>query len=112
MFNVKLTADFFDASGRTKYHDIGLSVLSSAPEILHAPFAEHRAEIGADQLAGANGVIVLTPKVTAATVSQSQDLVGIGRARVVRGRHAYRPRQTASGGRSWAGLRAPAPAYR
>ena len=35
--------------------------------------------IGPEQLAGANGVIVLTPCVTAHSLSASQDLLGIGR---------------------------------
>lgn len=78
-FNLKLTADFFDASGRTKYDDIGLSVLAAAPHITHAAFAAHQPEIGPGQLAGANGVIVLTPKVTAQSVSQAQDLLVVGR---------------------------------
>ncbi len=78
-FHVKLTADFFDATGRTKYEDIGLSVLGAAPHLRQAAFTEHRPEIGADQLTGANGVIVLTPRVTAQTVSQARDLVAVGR---------------------------------
>ena len=78
-FNLKLTADFFDASGRTKYDDIGLSVLAAAPHIAHAAFATHQPEIGPGQLAGANGVMVLTPKVTAQSVSQAQDLLVVGR---------------------------------
>lgn len=78
-FPVKLTADFFDAAGKTKYADIGLSVFSVAPHIAYAPFAEHRPEIGPDQLAGAHGVIVLTPKVTAHSVSQAKDLLVVGR---------------------------------
>ena len=68
-FQLKLTADFFDASGRTKYDDIGLSVLAAAPHIQHAAFAAHSPEITPEQLAGANGVIVLTPKVSAQSVS-------------------------------------------
>ena len=43
------------------------------------PFAEHRPQIGADQLAGANGVIVLTPAVTRDTVAAADDLLAIGR---------------------------------
>lgn len=78
-FHVKLTADFFDASGRTKYQDIGLSVFDGAPHIATAPFAEHKVEIAPEQLAGANGVIVLTPKVTAQTVSQARELLAVGR---------------------------------
>ncbi|MDB6168279.1 MAG: Hydroxypyruvate reductase [Verrucomicrobia bacterium] len=74
-----LTADFFDAAGRTKYEDIGLSVFSAAPHVRFSALAEHRPEIGPGQLAGANGVIVLTPKVTARSVSQARDLVAVGR---------------------------------
>ncbi len=78
-FNVRLTADFFDATGRAKYDDIGLSVFGTAPHIRQAAFADHRPEIASDQLTGANGVIVLTPKVTAQSVSQARDLVAVGR---------------------------------
>lgn len=78
-FPIKLTADFFDAAGRTKYADIGLSVLAAAPHITPTAFAEHRPEIAPEQLAGARGVIVLTPKVTAHSVSQARDLLVIGR---------------------------------
>ena len=38
-FQLKFTADFFDAAGKPKYQDIGLSVLAAAPHIKHAPFA-------------------------------------------------------------------------
>jgi phosphoglycerate dehydrogenase-like enzyme len=78
-FKLKLTADFFDAAGRTKYADIGLSVLAAAPHIARDAFAEHRPEIAPEQLAGANGVIVLTPKVTAHSVSQADELLIVGR---------------------------------
>ncbi|QYM80689.1 hydroxyacid dehydrogenase [Horticoccus luteus] len=78
-FNLKLTADFFDAAGRGKYADIGLSVLAEAPHITTSAFAEHRPEIAPEQLAGANGVIVLTPKVTAQSVAQAGDLIAVGR---------------------------------
>ena len=78
-FNLKLTADFFDAAGKPKYQDIGLSVLSAAPHIRQSPFAVHSPEISPEQLAGANGVIVLTPKVTAKSVSSAKDLLAVGR---------------------------------
>jgi phosphoglycerate dehydrogenase-like enzyme len=42
-------------------------------------FAEHRPQIGADQLAGANGVVVLTPQVTRASVADARDLLAVGR---------------------------------
>ena len=57
-FHLKLTGDFFDAAGRGKYADIGLSVLDAAPHVAVERFAEHRPEIGPDQLAGANAEFV------------------------------------------------------
>src|SRR5436305_7816859 len=79
MFHVALTADFYKPNGEPKFADFGLSVFNDHPHIRVRPFAEHRPQIGADQLRGANGVIVLTPQVTHATVSQADDLLAIGR---------------------------------
>ncbi len=77
-FRVALTSDFFDADDKPKYRDIGLDRFGgTAIEV--APFAEHRAEIGANQLAGANGVIVLTPRVTATSLLNTPDLLAVGR---------------------------------
>jgi phosphoglycerate dehydrogenase-like enzyme len=78
-FQVYQTADFFTASGEPKFADLGLAVLDGQPQIQLRPFAKHRPQIGADQLAGANGVIVLTPQVTKETVSAADDLLAIGR---------------------------------
>jgi phosphoglycerate dehydrogenase-like enzyme len=80
-FRVALTGDFFGADGATRYPDIGLSVFDT-PEprsVEWSKVAEHRTELGADQIAGVHGVIVLTPRVTAQTVSQADDLLAIGR---------------------------------
>jgi phosphoglycerate dehydrogenase-like enzyme len=78
-FRVALTGDFFSADGSTKYPDIGLSVFDGQGHLEWVKFGEHRASIGADQLEGANGVIVLTPSVTALSVSQGRDLLAVGR---------------------------------
>lgn len=78
-FRVVLTADFYDAEGRLKYRDIGLNLLESAPRIEVRRFAEHRAEIEPQQLAGANGAIVLSSRVTARSLSASENLLAIGR---------------------------------
>src|SRR4051812_2488607 len=78
-FRVALTADFYNADGSTKYPDIGLSVFARHAHVSHAPFAEHRKQIGADQLGDANGVIVLTPAVTKETVSHAESLLAVGR---------------------------------
>lgn len=78
-FVITLTADFFDSSGKTKYRDVGLSELAQHPHLAQQVIATHRAVIGSDQIAGANGVVVMTPAVTAETVSRSADLLAIGR---------------------------------
>lgn len=64
-FRVALTADFYDGEGRLKYRDIGLDLLESASHIEVSRFTEHRVEIEPQQLAGTNGVIVLSSRVTA-----------------------------------------------
>lgn len=78
-FRVALTADFHDATGQPKYRDIGLSLLDQAPRISVSPFEQHHPEIQPQQLAGINGVIVLTPRVTAHSLSAANDLLAIGR---------------------------------
>lgn len=78
-FRVALTNDFYDAAGQLKYRDIGLNLLESATSIEVSRFAEHRGEIAAEQLANVNGVIVLSSRVTATSLSDSADLLAIGR---------------------------------
>lgn len=78
-FVVTLTGDFYDATGTPKYRDFGLSVLAENPRIEQRVFQEHRKQIGPDQLAGAHGVIVLTPTVTAQSVSDAGQLLVIAR---------------------------------
>jgi phosphoglycerate dehydrogenase-like enzyme len=77
-FRVVFTGDFTEADGRPRYRDIGLDVFDGT-FIETGWFSEHRAEIGADQLAGANGVIVLTPRVTGASLAGNPDLLAVGR---------------------------------
>ena len=105
-FRVALTGDFFAPDGSTKYPDIGLSVFEGQAQIEWARFREHRAVIGADQVEGANGVIVLTPSVTAQTRRQERRPAGDRpvRRRVRRRRRARRvPRPT------WSSSSPPAP---
>ena len=78
-FIVALTADFYDRSGTPKYQDLGLSVLAASPRIEQRVFAEHRKEIGSDQIGNAQGVVVLTPSVTARTVANAAELLVIAR---------------------------------
>ena len=78
-FIVTLTADFYDSKGASKYRDIGLSLLAEQPHIEHRVFKEHRKQIGADQIGDAQGVIVLTPTVTAESVSKADHLLVMAR---------------------------------
>lgn len=78
-FIVTWTADFYDSQGESKYRDIGCSVLAGHPRIEQRVLQEHRKQIGADQIGDAQGVIVLTPAVTAETVSKSGSLLVIAR---------------------------------
>jgi phosphoglycerate dehydrogenase-like enzyme len=80
-FQVALTGDFFGPDGSTRYPDIGLSVFEDASPrcVVWSKFAEHRPVLGSDQLEGVQGVIVLTPRVTSESVSNSRNLLAIGR---------------------------------
>jgi phosphoglycerate dehydrogenase-like enzyme len=78
-FHVALTADFYCPNGEPKFADFGLGEFAPHPHISVRPFAEHRPQIDADQLAGANGVIVLTPAVTRESLASADDLLAVGR---------------------------------
>jgi phosphoglycerate dehydrogenase-like enzyme len=78
-FQVALTGDFFGSDGRPCYRDLGLSVFEEHSRIAWRPFEEHRPEIGPDQIGDANAVIVLTPRVTAKSVSLNRDLLAVAR---------------------------------
>jgi phosphoglycerate dehydrogenase-like enzyme len=78
-FLVMLTADFYDSAGTPKYRDIGLSQFEKHPHIESRVFKEHRKEIAPDQIGNAQGVIVLTPAVSAQSVSKGEDLLVVSR---------------------------------
>lgn len=78
-FRVDLTADFYDAAGRLKYADVGLDRLTATPGIVVGQLAEHHPEIRPEQLAGRQGVLVLTPRVTSQSLSAAENLLAIAR---------------------------------
>lgn len=78
-FRVDLTADFYDAEGQLKYADVGLDRLSATDGIELGRFVEHRPEISPEQIANAQGLLVLTPRVTAHTLSTARNLLAISR---------------------------------
>jgi phosphoglycerate dehydrogenase-like enzyme len=79
VFHVLMTADFYRADGSPLYRDLGLDVFEATPFVSCRSIAEHRPELGAEQLSGANAAIVLTSRVTAATVTAADDFLAIGR---------------------------------
>ena len=78
-FTVSLTADFYDSDGQPKYRDVGLDRFTGSPRFAVGRFADHRAEIAPEQLTGVNGVVVLTPRVTARSLAGSTDLLVVSR---------------------------------
>jgi phosphoglycerate dehydrogenase-like enzyme len=78
-FRVALTADFYYPDGQPRHRDIGLGLLDGVEGIEVSRFGEHREEITPDQLVGVNGVIVLTPHVTARSLAGASELLAVGR---------------------------------
>lgn len=78
-FRVALTGDFYDSVGELKYRDIGLDLLQSASGIEVHRFTTHEPEIQPDQFAGFHGAIVLSPQVSARSLSASENFLTIGR---------------------------------
>ncbi len=78
-FQISLTADFYDEAGAPKFADLGLGLFDSHKHIRVSKLGEHRTEITPDQLAECQGVIVLTPRVTAGSLTASDNLLAIGR---------------------------------
>lgn len=78
-FRVALTADFYDDNGNSKFDGLGLGVFDGNDHVDVTRLDQHQPEITPDQLSSCAGVIVLTPKVTAASLASSDDLLAIGR---------------------------------
>lgn len=78
-FRVELTADFYDAGGQLKYADVGLDRLTATAGIEVGQLAARQPEIAPEQLAGVQGVLVLTPRVTASSLSMAQELLAVAR---------------------------------
>ena len=78
-FRIALTGDFYDEAGNTRVPDMGLQYLDDDPNAEYFAFEEHCPEIGVDQYGDANAVLVLAPKVTAASLGDATELLAIGR---------------------------------
>ena len=78
-FRIGLTRDFLKPDGTIGFGDIGLNLLAEAPNVTWEFLPEHRPVLGADQIAGFDGLLVLAPKVTAETLSNADQLTIIAR---------------------------------
>ena len=78
-FRIALTADFYDESGAPRYKNFGLDRFNGHEHIAVSRFSDHRTEITSDQLAGKHAALVLTPKVTAGSLTGCEDLLAISR---------------------------------
>ncbi len=78
-FRVAFTGDFQDAAGTPKFREFGLSAFRDQPQIVHHVIREFSAELTAEQIGDANGVVVLTPRVTNRTLRGRSDLLVLGR---------------------------------
>ncbi|MFP4493390.1 MAG: NAD(P)-dependent oxidoreductase [Puniceicoccaceae bacterium] len=76
-FPVKWTADFIQEDGTTKFPDIGRDVLDADPRVEQSFFERHQPEIAPEQIGDARALIVLTPKVTAASLAGAGDLLAV-----------------------------------
>lgn len=78
-FRLALTADFYESNGQLSYRDVGLDVLERDPRLAVERFDTHCGEVEPAQLKGPHGVMVLTPRVTAQSLAQSDTLLALGR---------------------------------
>jgi phosphoglycerate dehydrogenase-like enzyme len=78
-FHVALTGDFFRPDGTPWYREFGAGVLDAEPGIRRSVLSETSREIAPAQLSGVNAVVVLSPRVTAQSVSESHELLAVGR---------------------------------
>jgi phosphoglycerate dehydrogenase-like enzyme len=78
-FRVAFTGDFQDAAGVPKYREFGLATFQNQPQIQHRIIPDCSAELTATQIGDANGVIVLTSRVTRQSIADRNNLLAIAR---------------------------------
>jgi phosphoglycerate dehydrogenase-like enzyme len=78
-FRIALTADFFREDGELVQPDVGLSVIGEATYIDVAAFPNNEKILQPQQIGTAQGVIVRSPRVTAASVETADNLLAIAR---------------------------------
>lgn len=78
-FRVGLTRDFLRADGSFGYGDIGLGLLEAEPGISWEFLPEDTAELRADQVRDYDALLVLAPRITAATLAGAERLAIVAR---------------------------------
>lgn len=78
-FRIAITADFQDEHGQPRYRDIGLDTFAGHSHIVTSGFGKHFPEIQADQLRGCQAALVLTPRVTSASLAGNDQLLCLSR---------------------------------
>lgn len=77
--DVILSADFLDEAGKLVFPDIALETMDSVPASSHRFLPTYHAEYLPEQLAGADVLLSLKPRVTAASLEGNERLVAVGR---------------------------------
>ena len=79
MFHVGLTRDFLMPDGTLAFGDIGLDLLEQARGVKHEFLAENTKELTASQVRDFDALLVLAPRVTAATLDGADRLTVLAR---------------------------------
>jgi phosphoglycerate dehydrogenase-like enzyme len=77
-FRVGLTRDFFNPRGELGFGDIGLALLDDAG-VEWEPLDDHGRELSAGDVAGYDALLVLSPRITAATLTDAERLAVLAR---------------------------------
>ena len=78
-FHIAITADFYDDAGAPRYPDFGLGTFEGHDHIVVSNLSKHHGELTPDQLAGKHAVLVLTPRVTAESLADCDELLAVSR---------------------------------
>ena len=78
-FRVGVTRDFLGPDGRIAFGDIGLSLLDRHPGVSWEFLAEDTPELRPDQVRDYDALLVLAPRVTAATLEGAERLAIVAR---------------------------------
>src|SRR5262245_57119424 len=79
VFRVGVTRDFLGPDGRSRFGDIGLGLLDGAPGVEWRFLTEDTRELAAEHVRGLDALLVLTPRVTAASLAGADRLVVVAR---------------------------------